>query len=57
MKTSNLFFDLSVDRDNLYLPGDQLAAGGQRLFEGVFQPAAAGDLHPDQGDALDMVRF
>lgn len=35
--------------------GDRLAASSQSSVGGVLQPAAAGDLHAQQGDALDGI--
>ena len=35
--------------------GDRLAASSQSSAGGVLQPAAAGDLHAQQGDALDGI--
>ena len=45
----------SVTGDRHDLPGEQLAAGLDRLLRRVLQAAAAGHLHPQDGHALDVV--
>ena len=48
--------DPTVDGDRDDLPRNELAALLQGRFGGVFQSAAAGDLHAHNGHALDIVR-
>lgn len=47
----------AVGGDGDHIPRDELAAGLQCLFHGIFDTAAAGYLHPHHGDAADMVLF
>ena len=49
--------DASVGGDDGHLPWNQLAGVGQCFFQRIFQSAAAGNLHPHQSDALDVVIF
>ena len=41
--------------DNCYTPGNEFAALLQCALDGVFNAAAAGDLHPHDGHALDVI--
>lgn len=41
--------------DNCYTPGNEFAALLQCALDGVFNAAAAGDLHARHGHALDIV--
>lgn len=47
--------DLSVDGNGDHLPGEEFAAVPEGGLYRRFQAAAAGDLHADHGDALDLV--
>ena len=47
--------DSSVGGDGHHLPRNKFSALLQCCLCGVFQPAAAGDLHPHDGHALDVV--
>ena len=49
------FHQPAVHRDGDHLPRDELPALLERLFRRQLQPAAAGYLHADDGDALDVV--
>ena len=52
---ARLVEDPTVDGDRDDLPRNELAALLQGRFGGVFQSAAAGDLHAHDGHALDIV--
>ena len=45
--------DPAVPGDGDHLPGDELAAFPQSFFRGALEPAAAGYIHAQDGDALD----
>ncbi len=45
----SLFQGAPIHRQGDYLPGQELATGGEGLFQGIFHAAAAGDLHAHQG--------
>ena len=47
--------NFSVDGDGYDLPGDQPAAFTQCVLQRELQPAAAGNLHPHERDAFDLV--
>ena len=49
------FHQPAVHRHGDDLPRDKFPALLERLFRRQFQPAAAGHLHPHDGDALDVV--
>ena len=48
-------FQPTVHRDGDHLPRNEFPALLERLFRRQFQPAAAGHLHPHDGDAFDVV--
>lgn len=50
-----LLYDVSINGDCDYLPGNKFAACFQRIFRRTLEPAAAGNLHAHNGDALDVV--
>ena len=50
-----LFQYFSVNGYGHYLPGDELSALLEGFLGGKFQTAAARDLHPDDGNALDVI--
>ena len=50
-----LLYDVSMNGDCDYLPGNKFAACFQRIFRRTLAPAAAGNLHAYNGDALDVV--
>ena len=52
---SGLLQDPPVGGDGHHLPRNKFSALLQCCLCGVFQPAAAGDLHPHDGHALDVV--
>ena len=46
----------SVGGDDRHLAGNGFPAGKEGTLHRVFQPAAAGNLHPGHGDAFDVIR-
>ena len=51
----NILLYFSIGRDGYYLPWDEFSAGLQRAFCRIFNAAAAGNLHTDDGQALNIV--
>ena len=49
------FHQPAVHRDGVHLPRDEFSALPERRFCRVLQSPAAGHLHADDGDALDIV--
>ena len=50
-----LFDQTPVGRHGHDPPGQKLAAVADRLRDGALDPAAAGNLHPHDGHALDII--
>ena len=45
----------SICRDGYHLPRNKLSAGSKSIFDGGFNPSAAGNLHPYHRHALNVV--